>query len=178
MLQEKINTTELFASFYDCTSLFVRLAASLTEKQINTVPFKESWTAGQLLEHVTRSNRGIAKALYIKGNPAERAPWKRAQELKEMFLDFTIKFKSPDFILPTKDHYYKEDIIEDLENSVELLKAVSRNVNLAEAIKHAAFGEITKLELLYFVQFHMQRHLEQLKNISTAVVQCKQNTLR
>ena len=165
MLQEKINTSKLFASFYDCTSALVKATASLTGKQINTIPFKDSWTAGQVMEHVTMSNTGIAKALNIEGVPAERKPDKREQELKDMFLDFTVKFTSPAFILPTKDAYLKENIIEDIEYSVELLKEIGRNTDLSECIKHAAFGEITKLELLHFVKFHMQRHLRQLKNI-------------
>lgn len=165
MIQEKINTSELFASYYDITSELTRQTASLTEKQINTIPFKNSWTAGQLMEHVTKSNTGIAKALNIEGKPAERNADERVRELREMFLDFSVKFKSPEFILPTKEFYHKETCIEDLENSVELLKQVSNHANLSESIKHPAFGEITKLELLYFVQFHMQRHLRQLKNI-------------
>jgi hypothetical protein len=169
MTQEKINTKELFESFDDCRFNLVELITSLNEKQVNTVPFENSWTAGQVMEHVTKSNTGIAKALNIEGNQADRNPDARAEELKEMFLDFTIKFKSPEFILPTKDFHSKESVIEDLENSVELLKEVSRNANLAESIKHPAFGEITKLELLHFVKFHMLRHLRQLKNIAESI---------
>jgi len=166
MIQEKINTKELFESFDDCRFNLVELVTSLSEKQINTIPFENSWNAGQVMEHVTKSNTGIAKALNIEGKPADRKPDERVEELKDMFLDFTIKFKSPEFIRPTKNSYSKETVTEDLENSVELLKEVSRNANLAESIKHPAFGEITKLELLHFVKFHMLRHLRQLKNIA------------
>ena len=169
MLQEKISTSELFARYYECSSEMVELTASLTEKQINAVPFKDSWTAGQLMEHVTKSNNGIAQALTIEGKPADRKPDEREQELKDMFLDFTIKFKSPEFILPTRQNYLKEAAIEELEHSVENLKAASRKVNLAESIRHPAFGEITKLELLHFVKFHMQRHLHQLRNIVSSI---------
>lgn len=69
MLQEKINTKELFASLDDAASEFLQLIASLSDKQINTIPFKDSWTAGQFAEHVTKSNTGVAKALNIEGKP-------------------------------------------------------------------------------------------------------------
>ena len=165
MLQEKINTKELFASLDDAASEFLQLIVSLSDKQINTIPFKDSWTAGQLAEHVTKSNTGIAKALNIEGKPTDRNPGEREQELKEMFLDFTIKFQSSEFLLPTKDIYNKETVIADLKRSLERLKEESDKATLSEAINHPAFGEITKLELLHFVKFHIQRHLHQQKKI-------------
>ena len=80
MIQEKISTSELFAAYHDFSTEMMKLAALLTEKQINTIPFKDSWTAGQLMEHVTKSNTGIAKALNIEGKPSERKPDEREPE--------------------------------------------------------------------------------------------------
>ena len=165
MFQKKINTKELFASLDNVASEFLQLIASLSEKQINTIPFKDSWTAGQLAEHITKSNTGIAKALNIEGKPTDRNPGERERELKEMFLDFTIKFPASEFLLPTKDIYNKETVIADLKKSIERLKQESDKATLSEAINHRAFGEITKLELLHFAKFHTQRHLHQLKKI-------------
>lgn len=82
-----------------------------------------------------------------------------------MFLDFTIKFHSSEFLLPTKDTYNKETVVADLKKSIERLKEESDKATLSEAINHPAFGEITKLELLHFVKFHIQRHLHQQKKI-------------
>src|SRR5258706_6403062 len=165
MFQEKINTKELFASLDNIASEFLQLIESLSDKQINIIPFKDSWTPGQLAEHLTKSNTGIAKALKIEGTPTERNPAEREQELKEMFLDFTIKFQASEFLLPTKDVYNKETVVADLKRSLDRLKEESDKTNLSEAINHPAFGEITKLELLHFVKFHMQRHLHQQKKI-------------
>src|SRR4051812_43572585 len=150
MTTDTLPAKELLASIDGAASAFIQLIASLTKEQINTVPFKDSWTAGQLTEHVVKSNTGIAKALNIEGSFAERDPGEREQELKEMFLDFTIKFQSPEFILPTKNSYSREAVIADMKRSVERLKEESKKTNLSEAINHPAFGEITKLELLHF----------------------------
>src|SRR5205814_4099408 len=94
-----------------------------------------------------------------------RSPDERAVELKEMFVDFTIKFQSPDFIVPAAGNYGKEILIAKLKKSIERLKEQRSRVNLFEILSLPAFGEITKLELLYFVLYHTQRHTHQLKNI-------------
>lgn len=82
-----------------------------------------------------------------------------------MFLDFTVKFQSPEFILPTKNYYQKEILLGELKKSMQNLQELAGEVNLSEEITLHPFGEITKLELLYFVLYHTQRHIHQVKNI-------------
>jgi len=165
MITERLNTMELFTSLDDATSEFLQLVSSFGEKQINAVPFENSWTAAQVAEHVTKSNSGIALSLQKEGEVIARNPEERARELKETFLNFSTKLQSPKFILPTKDIYSKEEVIAELKKSIWQIKDLSRRVNLSEAIKHPAFGEITKLEMLHFVVYHTQRHIHQIKKI-------------
>lgn len=132
---------------------------------INTIPFEESWTIAQVADHITLSNTSIAKALSLTGTPINRAADERAGELEDIFLDFSKKYKAPDFILPAKDVYEKEVLIHHLERSFSTIKEASDQTDLAVLINHPAFGDISKLEILYFVWFHTQRHLQQVKNI-------------
>jgi hypothetical protein len=165
MTSDIAYTRELFVSLDKASSELLGMIASLSESALNWVPFKDSWTAAQLAAHVTKSNASIAQALNMEAKPADRDPGERVQELKSMFLDFTVKFKSPGFIVPTQDYYEKETLLVKLKKSAELLKETAGKVNLPEMISLPAFGEITKLELLYFVLYHTQRHIHQLKNI-------------
>jgi len=164
-MTEELNTKELFISLDNASSKLLAMIAALSETKLNIIPFKNSWTGAQLATHVTKSNNSIAQALKMEAKPSERDPGERVQELKEMFLDFTIKFQTPDFILPTQDIYEKETLVTRLKRSNELLKEVAAKVDLSDIISLPAFGEITKLELLYFVLYHTQRHIHQLKNI-------------
>ena len=165
MIIDRLNTKELFISLDDASSQLLNMIASLSEVALNTVPFHESWTAAQLASHVTKSNSSISLALNMEAKPAERDPAERVQELRRMFLDFTTKFQSPDFISPTQSTYEKDILISKLNRSVERLKEAASKVNLTDIINLPAFGEITKLELLHFVLYHTQRHTHQLKNI-------------
>ncbi len=161
----EIGTKELFASYDKTTTELLQLVSSFSEKEINTIPYEDNWTAAQVATHITKSNTSIAHAMHIEGKAVERNAEERVQELKDMFLDFSSKFKSPEFILPTQDTYQKETVIEDLKKSIMQLKNAADNVNLFQIINVPAFGEITKLEIFHFVLYHTQRHIHQLKNI-------------
>ena len=165
MTIEKINIKELFASLDNTTSELLQLISSFSEKQINTIPFENNWTAAQVAEHITKSNEGMIRSLKTEGKPAGREPDEKVQGLKDVFLNFASKLQSPKFILPTQDIYQKETVIDDLRKSIEQLKEISGIINLPDAIAHPIFGDITKLEILHFVLYHTQRHIRQLKNI-------------
>lgn len=159
------RSLETLDEFADTYKAFLNAAKSFDEEEINQVPFENSWTAAQVLIHVTKSNYGIAKAMKLEGTKVDRDTDSRVDELRKTFLDYTVKFKSPEFIIPPDGAQDRNKIIEDFERSVEQIKEAGKTANLTEAIKHVAFGEITKLELLHFVLFHMQRHTRQLRNI-------------
>ncbi|MEP6749853.1 MAG: DinB family protein [Bacteroidota bacterium] len=157
---------ELFAALDKAAKELNGLLAPLSEAEINTVPFKDSWTPAQLARHITKSNKGMAQALEMKGKPANRNPAEKIKELKDTFLNFSLKMKSPDFIVPEPGEYKKEAMLSSLKKSSEKLEENAAAANPNEMINlPAAFGEITKLELFHFVLYHTQRHIHQLKNI-------------
>lgn len=156
---------ELFLEVDQATTELMELLLPLTQAQINVVPFKDSWTAAQLATHITKSNNAILQAMDMEGKTAARKPTERIGELKKIFLDFSHKLKSPDFILPPAGVYNKETMLVALQKSNSALQQKRAAVNLSEVIEYSAFGQISRLELFYFVLFHTRRHIHQLKNI-------------
>jgi hypothetical protein len=118
MVIEKLNTQELFAALDKTWTEFLELVDSVEEKKINIIPFENSWTAAQLATHVKKSNNAIVQALQMEGKPCNRNADERVEELKNIFLDFTVKFQSPAFIVPEKKEYKKADINNELNTSV------------------------------------------------------------
>jgi hypothetical protein len=165
MKAAEINPLELFTALDDTTTELLDLVTSVSQQKINVVPFKHSWTPAQLAIHVTKSNRAIAQGLLMKGFPAERNPDAGVQQLKKMFLDFNVKYQSPQFIVPEEGSHDKEETIAALKKSIERLRDMREKINLSEIISLPPFGEVTKLELLHFVLYHTKRHTHQLKNI-------------
>ncbi|GAC1427063.1 MAG: hypothetical protein NVSMB7_03820 [Chitinophagaceae bacterium] len=156
---------ELFACVDEATDELMELISALREEQLNTIPFKGSWTAAQLATHVIKSNNAIAQAMDMDEKVAERNPAERVEELKKIFLGFSIRMKSPEFIAPEPGRYEKEKLVAALKRSCEQIKEKRAQLNLSAVIEISAFGQITRLELLHFVLYHTRRHIHQLKNI-------------
>jgi DinB superfamily len=165
MLKEITDRQELQVSLDKTATGMLQVLDKFNPRSINSIPFEGSWTAAQVADHITKSNTSIAKALNLSGTMINRDPAVRIKELKDVFLNFETKFKSPDFILPGHEEYEKGTVIVHLKQSTENIREVSSRVDLSEMINHPAFGDITKFEILHFVMYHTQRHTHQLENI-------------
>jgi len=151
----------------------IQLVSSFNQEQINTIPFEGSWTAGQLGRHMIKSNSGFVEMLNGPVKDSGREPDKMVERIKEDFLDFNTKMKSPDFIVPENINYNKEALLSSLNNiKVDLNKAVL-TLDLTKTclvFELPVYGALTRLEAIYFVIYHTQRHIHQLKNIFQKVV--------
>ena len=164
-----IPATELFAALEEIWEEMLDLAKSTATKDMNRVPFTDSWTVAQLITHVTKSNRAIGQGMQMPGKLAERNPESGISKLKKMFLDFDTKYQSPDFILPEDTVYEKEAVIRELEKSIDTIRNSEAKQHLTEIISLPVFGEISKVELFHFVLYHTQRHIHQLQKILMAL---------
>lgn len=160
---------EIAHTISDTLNGLKHLIALIPEEQLNVVPFAKSWTAAQVLAHVTKSVRAMSQAMEMPGKPAARDATARVQELKDMFLNFSVKYVSPEFIVPEDKQYTKTEIMAGLESCSRQLLKNAATANTGEIISLPLFGEITKMELLHFVLYHTQRHLHQLQNILTHI---------
>jgi hypothetical protein len=165
------GTTAVIPQIKETLQSITFLLNSVDEPVLNQIPFENSWSLAQVADHITRSAASITHALQLEAKPAARSLLERRQELADTFLDMTHKFRSPDFILPTQDQYNKEALLDRLNKTYRHLMEVAGEVDLGGIIKHPAFGDITKHELLYFVLYHTQRHLNQVKNIAAIVLE-------
>lgn len=145
------------------------LMSAVNEEKVNTVPYPGSWTAPQLLRHVTKSINGMTQAMYMDAKPAKRDPGKRIEELKTIFLDFSKKLTQPDFIIPEERIYEKQPAIDELNKSFNQFQEIAGKANLNELVENLPFGPVTKLEIACFVLYHTQRHLHQMKKICVAL---------
>jgi hypothetical protein len=148
------------------------LINSLNEPQVNTVPFKGSWTAAQVADHILKSCNGMDTLLSGPGKPANREPDERAEEFRNLFLNFDIKFPSPDFILPDERDFTVKELTVALQFVKDaVLKAIPHS-NLSEVPPlgedHPLNGS-TKLELLHFITYHTMRHNHQIRKISSII---------
>ena len=166
---ESLDTNKILSETSDTVSAISDLMAAVDEEMVNTVPFDGSWTAPQLLRHVSKSLQGMAKAMKMEAKQATRNPGERIEGLKNVFLNFSKKLTQPDFLIPENQVYKKQPAIDELNKSFSEFKANASHANLNEQVEGLPLGPITKLEIIHFVLFHTQRHLYQMENICAAL---------
>lgn len=164
-----IDIKKLHQQLEEATSVFVKNVTVFSADSINAKPAANAWSAAQVADHVTKSNTSITKALQLQGQSSNRKPDERVEELRNVFLNFETKLKSPSFILPADDAFSKDAVVATLEHSISKLLQIIHQQDLSVMINHPAFGDITKLEIIHFVIFHTQRHTQQLQNIFRAL---------
>lgn len=143
--------------------------APLTDQMINTIPFEGSWTAGQVLEHVIKSASGLPEVCGGPVTHTDRPRDEKVAAIQKLFLDFSVKFQSPDFILPGNDPQHKTILTNALKKTEQRINHIAATQDLGVeclAFELPGFGKLTRYELLSFVLIHAQRHTRQLENIA------------
>ncbi|MEJ8843190.1 DinB family protein [Lacibacter sp. H375] len=166
MITGTVQIASLINHIEQVTGTLVQLLQAIEEPFFNQRPGADKWSIAQVADHIRLSNNSVAKALALKGNPVDRNPGERIDELKKIFLDFQKKYQSPDFIVPTKNIYDPELLLKELQESIQRIRERMYEDDLDEMIHHPAFGNISKFEILHFVLYHTQRHLRQIKEIA------------
>ena len=139
---------------------------------LNRVPFDGSWTAGQLAEHIRLSLSSGISLMNGKTQATDRAPDKHVQDVKDLFLNFDLKFKSAPIITPEDKDYDKEALTGELRNRFNDLINLAQTKDLTDTCLTAEFygiGYLTGLEWAYQQVYHTQRHIQQLKNIQAGL---------
>ena len=165
-------TSELQATRED----LLNTLSAVNATEINTVPFEGSWTAGQVGDHLLKSNTGILHVINGKVEKTVRTPDANTATIKKIFLDFSTQMKSPKEILPSTQPLEKDTLINSTKTILEGLQKASEDLELSETCLDWGLpnlGSLTRLEWLYFSAYHTQRHTHQLKNIVSKIVGLK-----
>ncbi|WP_114792230.1 DinB family protein [Niabella yanshanensis] len=138
---------------------------AIPQDLFNKVPFEDSWTIGQVAEHIAICSRGIPDS-HVK--EAERPYDENEEALKSIFLDMNQKAKADPAVTPHLPPHQKENLVEKIKANKILLANTIKDKELLQLCLDMEFpfmGYLTRYEWLRFVQVHTQRHLNQIKNI-------------
>jgi len=149
------------------------LLSKIDPTDINKIPFEGSWTAGELVQHLILSNGGFVEVVNGSATETSRPADMKISQIRNIFLNFDVKFNSPEFICPEKKNYDKTQQIDALRRiQAELGKAIETLdlTKTCNSFELPGMGYLTRLEAMYFVLYHTQRHTNQLNNIYSSLV--------
>ena len=171
---------ELHIAIDETLSDLLDVVSNFNQEQFNMAPDKDSWTPGEIAQHLVLSLSGFVELMNGPTQETNRKPDEHVETIKNVFLNFNIKLKSPDFIIPEKKDYNKEDLLRTLKKLKLALEEIVENAELDKTCTlfeiPGGLGHLTRLEALAFVIYHTQRHVHQLKNIyrNTSIMLAKQ----
>jgi hypothetical protein len=163
-----MNTDRLLAYFNETFSELENSISLFDYQSFNQVPFEDSWTPGQVVQHLKLANGNFVHVLKGEVGTTERPIDEKVSVLKEIFLNFTTKLKSPDFIRPEITDYDKDQLLSAIKTIKQDIAKVIPGLDLSKtclSFELPMIGHLTRLEAIYFVTFHTERHVNQLKNI-------------
>jgi hypothetical protein len=148
------------------------ILSSFSEDKLNEAPDKGSWTAGQVIQHLIMASSGFPE---MCSGPTEKTTRKHDEKVKDiaaLFLNFTIKMQSPEFIIPSDTKYNKNSLTLSLQKIEEDLLHVTETYDLTLTCLNSeipTFGKFTIYEWINFTLIHIQRHIKQLNSIFQTV---------
>lgn len=160
--------SELIRTFRETESALITTLNTFSDGDFNRIPFPGSWTPAQVADHILKSQANFTDLTGGNTETTARNPEEKKEEIKENFLDFDTKMKSPDFILPSELPQEKEFLIKRIQAES---KKITEGMNKYDLTKTCldfelpGSGKFTGLEWGWFIIYHTQRHIHQLENI-------------
>lgn len=170
----KINKmkTEISDLIQTTSSKLLSLINSFDDQQIKAIPFEGSWMPAQAADHLIKSCNLILTALHGSAEKTERDPESNRDQIKNIFLDFNLKFQSPEMIRPSGTPAEKVFLVSELTAALNKIREALETMDLSVTaldVELPGLGKLTKIDWLYFFVFHTQRHIHQLETIRIAI---------
>lgn len=159
---------DIITEFEETQSELIAVLNGFTENNFNMIPFEGSWSAAQVAEHLLKANSGTILTLSGGSKDSVRQADEKAETIRSIFLDFSNKMHSPDFILPSSEPKEQEEMITHHITTGDKLRKIITDEDLTRLCTDFEFpdlGHLTRYEWICFVNSHSKRHTYQLNNI-------------
>jgi hypothetical protein len=169
-----MDTHQLLLELDQSEQDFYAILASFDPEQINSVPFEGSWTAGQVAEHILMSESGIPETLLGSTSISNRPVAQYVPVIESIFLDFTAKYQSPEFIIPSSGPHDQQELLNAFKEERAVIREIAATEDLTLTCMDFEFPQVahlTRWEWLQFVLCHSKRHTRQLRNIFAKVTE-------
>ncbi len=135
------------------------------DTDLNKIPFENSWSIGQVAEHIILCGNGIPDS---KTEISTRQKDEKVPVLKDIFLNMDEKSKADPALTPHGVTHKQEDLVNQIKAVKEKLCLIAEEKDLNDICLDMEFptlGLLTRYEWLSFICFHTQRHTRQIENI-------------
>ena len=163
---------ELLKDLHANTVDLLAILSRFSKEDFNKIPFAESWTAGQVAQHLYKAESGVPMLFKMELSETERAIDEKMPIIRSVFLNFDTKLKSPDFILPDAEEKDPEEFVKNFTANRQAVDEIIATADLTKTVTGLSLpqmGTLTGWEWICFMTSHAIRHTRQLQNIYAAL---------
>jgi hypothetical protein len=134
---------------------------------INTKRADGGWSVGEIADHILKSTLTDFGAT----KKTERAYDQNAASIKDLFLNFELKFQAAPILEPEKKSYNSKELFSQLEENKARILNMIEEQDLTETcvdIELPGWGALTKFEWLVLMENHIIRHTKQINDFDKA----------
>lgn len=169
---------ELVGEIDDARQSLTASVASLSQKQIDWRPNNESWSIGEVLDHLVLVETGISKLLHVKAREAQSGDTSPTEGSALASLDrFPVgnrrrRMSAPAIVTP-RCGKQKDELTANLSSSrAKLMNSIAllANHDLHQLRHtHPTLGELDLYQWILFIGKHERRHLQQVQEILSSI---------
>lgn len=155
------------------TNKLIPLLQSFSPDAFSKKVDEQTWSAAEVAEHLLIVNRNLSYVLKSEGEMPERAYDKKLSVIKEALSNRATKIVAPETVKPTGTVQDQQELINGLQHYMQVLHQIAEEKELQELCTqypHPRLGRLTRLEWLYFIIYHTERHCQQLEIIKSELV--------
>lgn len=161
--------SSLKISLAENTDVLSKTIAEFPDEYFNAKINPDTWSAGEVLEHIYRAEFGIPRLFNGESQTASNRDTDfTIQKINQTLLDFTQKRKAGGVVLPKQDGKDKAALLQKFQTNRQSIANLSEEKPLDELClkyENPIFGYLTRREWIHFIILHTERHLHQIQNI-------------
>jgi len=160
---------DLLKKYEANTASFIELIKDFPDSLFNSKPTENIWSAAENVDHIIRSEFGIARLFNgdTKKDPG-RDINEKIENIESQFLDRSRKLQASGVVLPSDGEKSKSELIKKFESSRNQVLGLIKTQDLDEVcirFEHPLFGHMTRREWVHFNIVHTQRHGKQISEL-------------
>ncbi|MDQ6609764.1 MAG: DinB family protein [Bacteroidota bacterium] len=162
-----MNKETLLTDLDVSTKNLTNVLSQFTDETLHCNRSETEWTAAQIAEHLLLMEVIANKAIAGETITTNRPPDEKMGLIKWAMQDET-KRVAPDSVIPSGQTWKPQEFIDRISHQRNKLRKAVEAVDITEActlFKHPALGTLTRLEWVYFLIYHAERHLKQLAKL-------------
>lgn len=164
-----MSQEDLIVEIENVNREFIQQISKFSTEKLNKTEKEESWTAGQVTEHIIKSNGGILNQLLNGDATHTTRPFDEQVDLIKNIFRSKDKMKTAHVLEPNQPPHDLEDLMNSLnQQKAQQLKTIKEK-ELTELCSELQFPPaptgLTRYEWLIFMIEHTRRHGKQIKNI-------------